>query len=476
MKGLRREGGFFLGYTTNRQFSRSWNPWGFLVVFGVLTHAAVLESCATKEVSPGGFRSPEVHLSLPGDAPQGRGEDGPHTAAEACVDSAGFTLETSYTFEAMRVQEGGVRRANNFLGSLDLQCRVDLERLFGLPNTRSFLYAVGTHGDKPSESTGDFQGVSNIEAPEAFRLLEGWIERVWKSGRASALIGLYDVNSEFDFIPAARLFLHSSHGIGGELGTSGRSGPSTFPVTSLVGRLELRSRDQKSYLRAVVADGVPGDPRSPRRTSIRFDDGDGVLVLSELGRWSSSLRDLQGSALAVGHHGPGFRERHFGKVALGVWTYTGDFDDFSRVDVNGDPEQRSGGIGIYALVEQRLFYEPQDPNQGLSAFVRVGSADSQVQSIDRYVGAGFVYEGLFQGSEDELGLAVAAARFGSEFREAASTTAEWEDWEVAIELTWRARLTSQLWIQPDLQYIVHPGGDPEVENALVLGLRATISL
>jgi porin len=53
-------------------------------------------------------------------------------------------------------------------------------------------------------------------------------------------IGLYDLNSEFDVIEAAALFLNPSHGIGPDFAQSGRNGPSIFPVTSLAIRGEYR--------------------------------------------------------------------------------------------------------------------------------------------------------------------------------------------------------------------------------------------
>lgn len=43
------------------------------------------------------------------------------------------------------------------------------------------------------------------------------------------------------------------------------------------------------------------------------------------------------------------------------------------------------------------------------------------------------------------------------------------------ELTWRLEFRQgAVFIQPDLQYIVHPGGTDEVANALVLGMQVGI--
>jgi len=43
--------------------------------------------------------------------------------------------------------------------------------------------------------------------------------------------------------------------------------------------------------------------------------------------------------------------------------------------------------------------------------------------------------------------------------------------ETSIELTYRAPITGWLTLQPDIQYIINPGLDPALDNALVISLR-----
>jgi porin len=49
------------------------------------------------------------------------------------------------------------------------------------------------------------------------------------------------------------------------------------------------------------------------------------------------------------------------------------------------------------------------------------------------------------------------------------------DYEAVVELTYRAQVTPWLSIQPDVQWIIHPGGSSKIDNALVVGLRAAIT-
>jgi porin len=105
-------------------------------------------------------------------------------------------------------------------------------------------------------------------------------------------VGLYDLNSEFDKIEAAALFLNPSHGIGPDFSQSGRNGPSIFPITSLGLRGEYKPAEHW-LIRAAVLDAVPGDPERPERTAVKL--GDGALAVLELNSLGERTR------AAVGH-------------------------------------------------------------------------------------------------------------------------------------------------------------------------------
>lgn len=47
--------------------------------------------------------------------------------------------------------------------------------------------------------------------------------------------------------------------------------------------------------------------------------------------------------------------------------------------------------------------------------------------------------------------------------------------ETNLELTWRASINDWLTLQPTLQYVLNPGLDPTLDNALVFGLRFEVT-
>ena len=363
-------------------------------------------------------------------------------------------LAVVYTAEVLRNTRGGLGTGARYLDNLDVTLTVDAERAMGWRGATLFAYGLYNNGVAFSDDlVGSAQGLSNIETGvRAARLYEAWIEQRFASDRASVKFGLYDLNSEFDTIEAAALFLNPSHGIGPDFSQSGRNGPSIFPVTSLGVRGDYKLAE-RWLVRAAILDAVPGDPNRPERTTVKLGDGEGALAAVELNYLDSRT-----------------------KAAVGHWRYTGRFESLSPPTAAGDPAQSRGNDGIYAFVEHRLTRERAEEEQGLAGWVRLGLADEKRNPIGRYAGVGLSYTGAVRGrDQDQVGVAIAVAEFGGVLRRSSALAGEPLDRrEVNIEATYRAPLTSWLTLQPDVQYVINPGGRPGVADALILGLRAEV--
>jgi porin len=244
--------------------------------------------------------------------------------------------------------------------------------------------------------------------------------------RYSLLVGLYDVTSEFDVIrTSSELFLNSSFSTGGEFASSGRNGPSTFPNTSLGLRGQAYLTDSIAF-RAVVADGVPGDPDNQSGTQVILDAQDGIFGNGEIAYYSNKVetdedvregvigkRPLRLVFQRVGRAAPVKYDR---KYAVGFWGYTTSLNDVGEVDDSGNPIVGNGTYGLYALAEQNVFRETLKDYQGLTLFARLGFADPKVNRFSQYYGGGLVYTGLIPGRDlDALGLVVASIILGGNF-------------------------------------------------------------
>ena len=374
----------------------------------------------------------------------------------------GIDIGVKYKGDHISNAFGGLRRGSQYLDNIDYTLGVDAEKLFGWKGTSFFFSLLSNHGGAPSSLVGDAQIVSNIEAPTTTKLYHAWIQQSLWDNSLSVRVGLYDLNSEFYVTETAGLFLNSSSGIGIEVAQTGQNGPSIFPTTSLGLRIKAEPVSE-FYLQTVVLDGVPGEPDDYRGTHLRLCKEDGALAAAELGYRAGTEENPT---------------RFFGKYALGAWFYTAKFDDLLDVDENGDPVKRIDNMGIYVLAEQEVFRESSVPGQGLALFARFGIANGNINQFDFYLGYGFAYTGLIPGrDEDQIGFAVAHAYNGKKHKqlmEMQGTPAD--DAETNLEFTYRGQVTPWLGVQPNLQYVINPGTDPALNNAIVFGVRFEISL
>lgn len=133
-------------------------------------------------------------------------------------------------------------------------------------------------------------------------------------------------------------------------------------------------------LRAGIFDPVPGDPLRPDRTDLRWRKEGRLLSVLEI--------EQQGKS---------------GRWALGGWAYSQASND-SLVRL------QSGNSGLYGTVEH-------DVDNATSAFLRAGTAKSDFNVVDRYLGAGIVWSGGLEGrTEDQFGIALAHVRTTPEAR------------------------------------------------------------
>jgi porin len=361
-------------------------------------------------------------------------------AEDASETADAIFLEAVYTADVLSNVRGGIETGTRYLDNLDVTLTIDAEQALGWQGATIFIYGLYNNGTRFSETlVGDLHVASNIETGvAAVRLYEAWIDQRFWNDRASLRAGLYDLNSEFDAIEPAALFINSAHGIGTDFAQAGENGPSIFPYTSLALRLETQLSDHW-LVRAAVLDGVPGDPDHPKRTAIKLGNGDGALLVGEIN----------------------YAQRGF-RAGLGAWRYTARFTDV----ITGT--ERRGNDGFYGFISAQLYAEPEDDGQGLSLFARLGRASRAFNDVGTYFGAGAVYRGLLPARpEDEWGIAIAWAETGAPFRQ----TTGGDKREVNVEMTYRAPLHDLITVQPVMQYIFNPGADPVLKNALVLGIR-----
>lgn len=363
-----------------------------------------------------------------------------------------YHLDVTYTGEPIRNMRGGLQRGSSYLDNLDIMLSAERGSLFGISGLSGLLYVLRNNSSEFSaEYVGDANIVSNIDAPGDWRLFEAWLD--WAPADSdiySVRFGLYDLNSEFDAVETAGLFLNGAQGMGTDFSQSGLNGPSIFPISSLAIRL-LATLENGVYGQLAVLDGVPGNPDDPQSNRIDLSSDDGALLVLE-GGWSGG---------------------DWRKLAIGVWRYTADFDRIGASTPEDDPVQGDGNAGWYLIADRALW---ASGTRTLAGYLRYGQADDRYNAFDSYLGAGATLTGFWpRRATDSVGLGTATSFTGRPFRSAQELAGEPVDrHETAIELTYRTALTDWLTLQPSTQYVVNPGTSRALDNAWVIALRFEI--
>jgi porin len=124
---------------------------------------------------------------------------------------------------------------------------------------------------------------------------------------------------------------------------------------------------------------------------------------------------------------------------------------------------------MYAILDQTLWRSsaPRDRTRALRGFLEYGRTEQSLSSIYEHLGGGITWTGFPYRPHDMAGFSPQYARLSPE-------AGFPHGYELALEGFYNLRLTHQLSLQPDLQYIIDPGGT--YPDALVGTIRLKVNL
>lgn len=330
-------------------------------------------------------------------------------------------LSASYVGDVVRNFNGGIKRGTSYLGLINLRAGFDTENAKLWKGGTGFVNLANAHGGEPSATmVGDFQGVSNIEAGNLTFLYELWYKQV--VGNVTFIVGLQDLNSEFALSGNGGLFTNSSFGIQSSI--SDNIPTPIFPLTALGAKISWDiSADNR--LQMAFFDGTPDDFQvNPYNTKWRISKNDGFLAVAEYNLTKSVVKDQNGS------------------YKLGVYFHRHN-DPVDNLKDNG---------GVYLIIDQNM-------NDKLAVFSQIGFSPKVTNEHNRYLSIGVNYKGLFSKRPNDL-VGFALAHAGIDGNNVGS--------ETALELTYKFNVCKNMYIRPDIQYIINPAGtDVKLDNALV---------
>lgn len=341
----------------------------------------------------------------------------------------------------------------------------------------NFYYDVGTARDNggTANSASQYQG---------FRVFEIWLQQRYGKGMQNFVrVGNIYPWINFNKSMLAAMFNFWTFDEPGSLGTNKSTGRGPIYPTAPLGVQWQHIINDNTEFRAQVGAGYydPSSGIDNRRGLTWFlDNNNGIEGVVELsfkgGTYSANKKDF-GLPWLI----------HLG----GQFSTAELFSNY--LDINGNPFQLTGlprraygfNGGFYVTAESMLFREKGSYNQGLTAFVKTTQYFHDYANLLRntYV-AGLGYEGLIPGRNSDVFMAgiglvnmTEGAKAWNRLSQSCTALASCNNTGIqyVIEVGYSAKLTTWMFIQPSVQYLVQPYGRTDLGNITAVTISLGIS-
>lgn len=353
--------------------------------------------------------------------------------------SSPFSTSFSYKGDLVNNMKGGISTGTTFAGIATAHFTFNLEKARWWKGGVLQVYLSNTHGGLPSNTlAGAYQSVSNIEAGNRTFFQEFWFEQAYRS--LSIKLGIQDLNAEFSGNELGSSFINSSFGI---QSTFNDNLPvSIFPVTGFGGVL----RWAKGRCHTARVGLFEGNPEClsiyPWVFRIPFMKRLGTLTIVEYSYCSEEKAGVQGCyKVGAYYHNHTANER---------------VSDTGRIGSNS---------GFYLVANQCLYRF--SGSSSFNLFAQLSFSSVRASNNHLYWGVGLNVRCPFNREGDEVGFAVAQARF-NEGNSPHETI--WEGF-------YKYSFGYHLYLQPSFQYVVNPSRfDVPLRDALISIVRIGINL
>lgn len=401
------------------------------------------------------------------------------------LEDKGVTVFAQLVNDMLWNTTGGISPGGADDGLLQFGTQIDTEKAVALPggtfkNTWYWLY-----GRSPSGFVGDVNAVSGITGNPAFRCYELWYEQNLSiSGVDDAVSlrgGLLGLDAEFCISDPALLFLNGTFGLPAlQSQNLVNSGPQ-YPMATPGVRLALHPLPWLRLRGAITQANPFSQSENLHNFNWNFGPSGGLLSMNEAEvTWGEgkTARVLPGKAKAGFwiQNGPAATlpyEWSFGPPSSVAYC-SGFYGVWDQMLYRADEKEQATG-GKKAVVPEGKEAD-EAPERGLKSFLRVGFSPQSASPLSFYTDGGLVYTGLMASRpEDKLGLAFCYGSVSPSYRTLGNEQGvPGASFESVAELTYSIRVAPSIALQPDVQYVIHPGGTQQYGNALVVGFRAIV--
>jgi porin len=385
------------------------------------------------------------------------------------LEDHGMTPTLTFVMDALGNPSGGVRQGFRQASNLGLDLSFDLERLFGLTGGSFEVSFSERFGSSLSqEDIGNVFTVQQVFGGQTYRLVNVAYQQQLLGDRVEFRVGRIAAGDDFLVSPYNYVFVQNGFD-GNPVGVFFNApGMTAYPNATWGGLVEVKPTE-RMYVMGGLYNGDPSIDAN-KFHGANWSMGGPLFAIGEAGYQVNGLPGDQGL---------------IGNYKVGFWHDDSQYTDFNTVARGPTPGVARGNWGFYGLFDQVLvqFGGPgSNRGFGITGSMLV-SPDQSVSQLPFFGTAGFLVRGLSPSRPTDVGgLGIVYGRFSDDLQDSqrrarqTDPTVGVQRYEIALELTYRFRFRGDaLFFQPDLQYIVRPGGTGRIADAFVAGFQAGIN-
>jgi len=392
-------------------------------------------------------------IAIASDWPSGDTLTGDWGGTRTQLKAEGIDVFAYYNAIVSANVSGGNEDANAYAGDLFAGVTLDLGKLFGADGWTFNLSGIDRHGESIDPEVGGIYSVMQLVGGQTWFLYNLSLEKTWDEGRHALKFGRITATDDFAGSPFYSYYLSNS--IDGQIRAVLFDGVMTsYPYGVWGARYRYAPTDDfRVKIGAYQLTERMWDP-DLHGTDFTFRDSDGISVMVQL-EWDWRM---------------GTKPGHFG---LGLNNVSFDMPNFNADDTTDT------FIRYYAQLDQQVTQEREGSDQGLYLFGTLAYTNQQEPALVPFqTSFGAQYVGPFAGrNQDRLIFGTTYGTLSDDYadeQEALGTGRP--DYEWMFELGYRIQLTKFAYVQPDIQYVVQPGGTGDIPDATVIGMQFGVSL
>jgi porin len=395
------------------------------------------------------------------------------------LEDEGITPSLTFESDILGNPVGGIRHGFTEADNLGLNVKFDLDKLYGLQGGTFFVSMSQRSGANLSDiDIGNTFTTQQVYGRETFQVIDVAYQQKLLDDRVEVRIGRIAAGDVFDVSPYDYIFMQNAIDGNPVAIFLNAPGMTAYPNATWGAELKVRTTD-RTYVMGGLYNGDIDHTHELHDHGLDWSMNGPLFAIGEAVYQTNQLKGDSGLP---------------GNYKLGIWYDGSDYQDFGTKVLGSAAASlgivshvTQGNYGFYGLFDQALIRFGSASEEilrgiGVTASVQIAPDQSESQ-MPYFFEAGILVRGIFfERPRDVAAFAIIYGQFSSDLRNAErlaqtlNPAVGVQDQETVLEWNYTFRFRNgAFFIEPDVQYIIRPGGTGNIPNAVAVGGQVGIN-